>query len=127
MPRRPKIPGVQPTTDAPTGDAGQAAESETSGDDLAEFADGAELPQVDPVQAQLAQLQAEVNRLKRRGNAEPVKPAANQPEMSEDDAQRELAKQVAKGIRPRAILTPSGWMTHQEMARSPASLSVQKA
>jgi len=95
-------------------------------DDLADFADGGDLPQADPVQAQLAELKAEVSRLKRRGQADPQKPNIREPEMSEDEAIAKLAADVAAGIRPRAILTPSGWMTHREMARVPGSIGNAK-
>lgn len=96
-------------------------------DDLAEFDESAPLPQVDPVQAQLAEMQAEIARLKRRGQAEPAKKHAQEPEMSEAEAVQWLAEQVASGVRPRAVLTPSGWMTHREMARGPGSLGNAQA
>lgn len=96
------------------------------GDDLAGLEDGGTLPAVDPVQAQLAELQAEVKRLKRRGQADPAKPKTQEPEMSEAEAQKYLAEQIASGVRPRSVLTPSGWMTHREQARGPGSMGNTK-
>jgi hypothetical protein len=119
MPPAPKTPR---TPGAPLPDAGS-----DGADDLAEFEGGGQLPAADPVQAQLAELKAEVTRLKRKGQADPAKPNIREPEMSEDEAIASLADSVARGIRPRPILTPSGWMTHSEMARGPGSLGNAKA
>lgn len=108
MPRAPKTPGATPSENS-------------MADDLAGFEEGGALPEADPVQAQMAELKAEINRLKRR-EPEQMKATAQEPEMTEAEAERALAEQVAQGVRPRAILTPSGWMTHREMARQPGSL-----
>ena len=91
-------------------------------DDLSEFEDGSPLPAVDPVQAQMAEMQAEINRLKRRSQPEPSKPTVREPEMTVAEAEAYCQAQVAQGIRPRAILTPEGWYTHREMARGPGSV-----
>lgn len=117
MSNRPIItrrPGAQPESLTPAPDAGD--------DDLAAFEEGGKLPAVDPVAAQVAELKAEVAKLKRRGNAEPSKPTVREPEMSIAQAQEHCAAQVAEGVRPRAILTPEGWYTHREMARVPGSV-----
>lgn len=109
-----RVPGQPAPTEAPT-----AAPVD---DDFAGLEEGGTLPAVDPVQAQLAALTAEVARLKRKGQPEQVKPLNREPEMSEDEAYKHMSEQAAAGIRPRAILTPSGWVTHPEMARGPGSL-----
>ena len=109
MSKAPRIPGATPAP-LPVIDEFDGLE------------EGGELPKVDPVQAQLAEMAAELRRLKRdSGQASkptgPVFDAASQAE-----AKAMADEMVAAGTRPRALLTPDGWYTHPEAARVPGSL-----
>jgi len=97
-------------------------------DDDLDIPEGGALPAVDPVQAQLAELQAKLRRLERASADQPSKPAERQPDAaSQAEAAAMAAEQVAAGVRPRALLTPDGWYVHPESARVPGSLGNVKA
>lgn len=109
MSKAPRIPGATPALPP-------------AGDDLADLEDGGALPAVDPVQAQLAEMAAELRRLKRDSGqaSKPTGPVFDAP--SQEAAKAMADEMVAAGTRPRALLTPDGWYTHPEAARVPGSL-----
>lgn len=109
MSRVPRIPGAAPVTQAD--------------DDLSEFPEGGELPAVDPVQLELAAMRSEIERLKRRGQSEPMRrPEREIDAASQDEAHAMAIAEISAGRRPRALLTPDGWYVHPEAARMPGSL-----
>lgn len=115
MTKAPRVPGAVPA-DLPA-------------DDLADLADGGELPKADPVMLEMAAMRAELAQLKRAQPAQAAaKPEATKLDAKSQDEARAMAEQeVAKGRRPRALLTPDGWYAHPEMARQPGSLGNLKA
>jgi hypothetical protein len=101
------------------------------GDDLAEF-EGDKLPDAvipnsQELLAEVMLMRPQIKDLKARtatveeANAEARK--AKGPEVfSVEEAHKIHAEAIAKGIRPRAVLTPNGWLVHSEMARTAGSL-----
>lgn len=102
----------------------EAAVAAVTGDDLAQF-DSDTLPAapaqatVTLTQAQLdAQIQAAVARAVRRAMPAKSSDSASAIEVvSVAEARAMQAAAVKEGKRPRAILTPEGWLVHPEMAR----------
>ncbi len=87
-----------------------------SGDDLAAF-EGDKLPPAsEPTAAQLA---AQVRALEARLEKREAKPGPKtEPEMlTVEEARKRQQAMVKQGLRPRAMLTTEGWLTHPEMAR----------
>lgn len=110
--RQVQVPGETAATPA-------EAVAAVAGDDLADY-DGDKLPDANaPTPAQLqAQILALEAKLARKAQAEAKAGAKVAPEvLSVEAAQAKLKAMVKSGLRPRAILTPEGWLTHPEMAR----------
>lgn len=115
MARPPRFPGAV-TTPATAGEAG---------DDLDAFEPGAPLPEADPVMVELAALKAELSKVKRtqQGMSDSTKARERQIDAQTQDEAREMAEaDIARGVRPRALLTPDGWYVHPELTRGPGSL-----
>ena len=107
MTKTPRIPGA----------AAPAA------DDLDGLEPGGALPAVDPVLVEMAALRAEVARLSRRETGAPLKaPERAMDAQTQEEAAALAQADVAKGQRPRPLLTPDGWYVHPESARGPGSL-----
>ena len=114
--KSPRIPGAQAADDG--------------ADDLLDLPDGGALPPADPVLAELASMRAELARLKRgqQGMGEAQKPQPRALDAgSQDEAKAMAEREVAAGLRPRALLTPDGWYVHPEASRGPGSLGNRQA
>lgn len=114
-------------------EADAAAAKDANGSDLSEYetedlppAPQPALPRslsgLSPEQkAEIAQMMAQAIAAARSGQ-DPntaAKLAVGQPDRlpSQEEAHIMCEAQIARGIRPRAILTPDGWYTHPESAR----------
>jgi len=102
-----------------------------TGDDLAAYDDEklpeAAIPNSQVLLAELLRMRQEMADLKARtATVEELNAKARSDKtpqvMSVKDAQAEHLKAIADGKRPRAILTPEGWLVHSEMARTAGSL-----
>jgi hypothetical protein len=130
-----EAPAAQPAAaPAPADGQTQAALADSQGaagadDDLAEF-ESEELPRVPPQaftpeqQAVVAQMIASAVAASKSSQdpqtAARLAAAVNSTERlpTQEAAMALQADAVARGVRPRAILTADGWVTHVEMARS---------
>jgi len=135
-----QTPGEAPPENAPDANTGaegatDAGPSEDGGagaldDDLADF-EGDDLPQgaVATPQMMTPELAAMVQQMVAEGVARGLaaakvgKPAPNTAQKlpTWQQAAAEAEAMVAKGIRPRAVLTPDGFYCHPEIARSKAA------
>lgn len=116
-PRKIQIPG---TIAAP--------QVETIGDDLEQFSSEQlpepRIPSAQELLAELLTLRQQVADLQARNRTpEQVKKATGQEVMSLEEARAEQARMLAKGLRPRSILTPEGWVVHSESARTAGSMN----
>lgn len=106
-----------------------AVSADMPADDLAEFdaptIPEAAVPSAQELLAQIVALKGELGRVKA------AQAAAGDTPTQAQDGRTEVPTEVARamqdadvkaGRRPRAILTPQGWLTHPESARTAGSL-----
>jgi hypothetical protein len=102
-----------------------------AGDDLAAYDDEklpeAAVPNAQVLLAELLSMRQQLADLKARtATVEELNQSRRDektpPVVSVEEAQKQHIKDIADGKRPRAILTPEGWLVHSEMARTAGSL-----